>query len=177
MTMRTATGRLWQTVHQLREDLLALRLQAVEDRPLGESNKLVDDVGTVCETLTGWAEEILDGAARAVAAADPPDDPPDLAGIRRALDACTDRVERLGAQLHAELTATGCLDNLNALARRGTPELRAWVGAIKRALDQTQQSLWTAHAALTACWRELADRAVPGPAPEPTEATDTARRT
>jgi hypothetical protein len=170
MTMHAETERLWHAVHQLRDELFALRLLAVEDRPRGEPNQLVDHIGTLSETLVGWAEEVLDGAARAVAATDYP---PEIPLFRRALDRCTDGVERLGAQLHEELAGTRRLDELNALARRGGPELRAWVGAIKDALDQIRKSLWTIQAALTICWRELADRVLPGPVPQP---ADTARR-
>jgi hypothetical protein len=175
MTIRAATERLWQAVHQLRDDLLALLLQAVEDRPLAEPNKLVEDVGAAADALAGWAEEMLDGAARAMAAADYP---PTLSGIRRALGSCTGAIERLGADLHEELAPTRRLDELTALARSGGPELRAWVAAIKSALDQAQQSVWTAQAALTTCWREFAEPAVPGPVPasEPAPA-DPARRT
>lgn len=167
MTLHAVTERLWQTVDQLRDDLIGLRLLAVEDHPMGEPNKLVEDVGTVSETLAGWAEEVLDGAARAVTTAGYP---PDLVRFRQALDICTDGVERLGAQLQEELAETGRLDELNALARRGGPELRAWVGAIKHAIDQIQPSLWTVQAALTTCWRELAERAVPSPTVGPADA-------
>jgi hypothetical protein len=171
MTMNTATGYLWQAVHQLRDDLSALRLQAVEDYPRDEPNKLVEHVGSVGETLAGWTEQVVDGTAKAVAAIDYP---PDLPRFRQALDTCADGVERISAQLHEQLAATSRLDDLNALARQGGPELRAWVGAIKHALDQVHQSLSTVQTALTTCWQELAERAVLSPAPEP---ADTTRRT
>jgi hypothetical protein len=170
MTLHAATTRLWETAHQLRDDLFTLRLQAVEDRPRGEPNKLVQDVGAVSENLAGWAEEILDGAGRAVAAAD---HPLDLAGLRRAVDICAEAIERLGAHLQDGLAETRRLDELTTLARGAGSEQRAWVGAIKQAVDAVQQSLWTVQTALTSCWRELAERAMPVPA---AESADTTRR-
>jgi len=159
MTIQAATKQLWRTVQALRDDFLVLRLQAVEDRPRDEPNKLVDDVGGSVEALAGWAEELLDGTARAVAA-------DDLPTLRVALDACTAAVERVGAQLHEELASTRRIDDLTRLGREGGAEQMAWVGAIKHALDRAHQSLCAAQADLITCWRELADRAVPGPAPE-----------
>jgi hypothetical protein len=166
MTLHAATAHLWQTAHQLREDLLALRLQAVEDRPLEGSNKLVEDVGSMSETMAGWGSELLDCAARAASAAAYP---MDIAGLRQGLDACVDRAEQLAAVLHERLVATARLDELSYLARHSSKELRAWVGAIKQALDQVYRGLWTVQATLTICWRELADRAAPSSSGEPAE--------
>jgi hypothetical protein len=170
MTIYAATERMWLAVHQLRDDMLALRLQAVEDRPRGEPNKLVERVGTVGDTLAGWAEEALEASANAVAATDYP---LDGSRFRRALDGCTERVERLGAQFFDELAATTRIDELSELASEGGPELAAWVDAIKQGTDRAHQSLRNVQTALTSCWRELAERAVPNPGPEP---ADTARR-
>jgi len=171
MSMHAATEQLWRAAHRLRDEVHALRLQAVEDRPRNQPNKLVDDLGVAVETLAGWAEELVDGAARAVAARD-------LPALRRSLDTCTDGMDRLGTQLYAELVSTARIDEMGSLAREGRPELKAWVGVLKRALDEVNQSLWTVQSALTTCWRELADRAVPEPmpatAPPP---ADTTRRT
>ena len=52
MTLPAALDRLWGAVHQLRDDVQALRLAAVEDRPRRDS-KLVEDVGTASLTLAG----------------------------------------------------------------------------------------------------------------------------
>jgi hypothetical protein len=167
MTVRDATERLWTAVHQLRDDVFALRLQAVEDYPLKASNKLIENVGTAAESMSGWASELLDSASRAVSAAG---NPPSMPELHRAIDGCADNIERLANVLHERLTATVHIDELSTLARRSAqPELRAWVGAIKQALDQISQSLWTVHTALTGCWRELADRASPVDTPNPVQ--------
>lgn len=171
MTTHAAAERLWPAVHGLRDDVLALRLQAVEDHPLDEPNKLVEDVGAAAESLGGWAEEALDAAARALAAAERP---ADIAGLHSALDSCGAAVQQLSGQLQAELTATTRIDELTTLAAEGGRELRAWTRAIKQALDQIQDRRDAAQAALTLCWRELAERAVPAAAPAP---ADTTRRT
>jgi methyl-accepting chemotaxis protein len=166
MTLTAAVDHLWESVHQLRDDVQALRLHAVEDRPVGEESRLVEDVGTASETVAGWSEQMLEAAARVVAAAR---HPADLPGLRQALDDATESVERLAAELLEQLSTTRRLDQLTALAREGGTELRGWVAAIKHALDRVHQSAWLASAALTTCWRELAERAVAGPAVEPAE--------
>lgn len=169
MTTHAVTERLWPAVHGLREDVLALRLQAVEDHPRNEPNKLIEDVGAAAESLAGWAEEAFDAAAQALSAAE---GPADGARLNDALDSCGRALQRFAGQLQAELAATTRIDQLTALAREGGRELRAWVQAIKEALDQVQASRGSAQAALILCWQELAEH--PAPAPEP---ADTGRRT
>jgi hypothetical protein len=166
MTLTAAVDHLWESVHQLRDDVQALRLHAVEDRPENEQSRLIEGIGAASDTVAGWAEQVLEGAAQMVAAARWP---ADLPRLRQALDDCTEGIERLGAQLLEELSTTARMDQLNGLARAGGTELRAWIAAIKHALDQVHQSVWMVYAAVTTCWRELAERAVAGPAAEPTE--------
>jgi thiamine pyrophosphate-dependent acetolactate synthase large subunit-like protein len=170
MTTHAATDRLWSSLHALRDDVLTLRLQAVEDHPRDEPNKLIEDVGAAAESLAGWAEEALDAAAQALSAAERP---ADIARLYLALDCCGVAVQRFARQLQAEL-ATTRIDELTVLATEGGRELRAWIRAIKQALDQVQDRRDAAQAALTLCWRELAERVTPGSAPVP---ADTTRRT
>jgi hypothetical protein len=167
MTTHAVTERLWPAVHELRDDVLALRLQAVEDHPRDEPNKLVEDVGAAADALAGWAEEALNAAAQALSVPDP-------AGLHSVLDGCGNALQRLAVQLHRDLAATDRVDQLTILAREGGREVRAWVHAIKQALDQVQESRGAAQAALTLCWRELAEHAVPVSA---AEAADSAGRT
>jgi hypothetical protein len=166
MTLSAAVDQLWQAVHQLREDTQALRLVAVEDRPVGEPSKLVDDIGAASDTLAGWVEELLAGAADAAATARYP---ADQGRLRQALDRSGATAERAAAQFLEELAAVRRFDDLAAFARRSSSESRAWVEEIKQAIDRTHSSLWAAQAALTTCWRELADRVV-GTEPPPTPA-------
>jgi hypothetical protein len=162
MSLTAAVDRLWRAVHQLRDDAQALRLHALEDRPVGEPNKLVDDVGTASLTLAGWVEEALEGAAQAVVAGRYPTDLPRL---NRALGACAAATERAAGQLTDELTGSRRLDQLGALGRGGR-EQHAWVATIKQALDRTNESAWEVAFALTDCWREFAERAPGGEPPE-----------
>jgi hypothetical protein len=159
MTFTTAVDRLWQAVHQLRDDVQALRLHALEDRPVGDPSKLIDDIGMSSLTLAGWVEEALNGAAQAVAASGHPADP---ARLRLTLSACAEATERAAAQLTEELTSTRRLDELTALGREDGRERRAWIGAMKQALDCINPSMWAVQAAVTDCWRELAERAPGG---------------
>ena len=167
MSLTAAVDRLWRAVHQLRDDEQALRLHAIEDRPVGEPNKLVDDVGTASLTLAGWVEEALEGAAQAVAAGRYPTDLPRLT---QALGACVEATERVAGQLTDELTVSRRLDQLGVFARGGR-EQSAWVAAIKQALDRTNASAWAVVFALTDCWRELAESPVAAPDTPPTGST------
>jgi hypothetical protein len=171
MTTHALTERLWPAVHGLRDDVLALRLQAVEDHPRDEPNKLVEEVGAAAESLAGWAEEALNAAAQAMSAAEAP---ADIARLHAALDTCGAAVQRLSGQLLTELAATTRLDELTVLATEGGREMRAWIRAIKEALDQVQDRRDAAQAAVTACWRGLAERAAPATTSEP---ADPGRRT
>ena len=76
-------------------------------------------------------------------------------------------MQRLAEQLQGELTATTRIDELTALASEGGRELRAWVRAIKEALDQVQDRRDAAQVAMTLCWRELADGARCPDSPSP----------
>jgi hypothetical protein len=162
MTLPAALDRLWGTVHQLRDEVQALRLHALEDRPGGEPSKLIDDVGTASLTLAGWVEEVLERAAEAVVAGGYPTD---LARLGQALGACGEATERAAAQLTDELSGTRRLDQLGALGRAGGREQRAWVAAIEQAFDRVNPSAWAVAFALTDCWRELAERAPGGEPP------------
>jgi hypothetical protein len=164
MTLPAAADRLWRATHQLRDDAQALRLHAVEDRPGRQDeppSKLVENVETASLTLTGWVEETLDAASQAVAASGHPGDPPRL---RHALGACAAGVNRMATQLTGELTCGRRLDELSEFAQGGR-EQRAWVAAIKDALDRVTHSAWAVACALVDCWRELAERAPSGEPP------------
>jgi hypothetical protein len=165
MTLTAAADQLWQAVHQLREDAQALRLHAVEDCPVGEPSKLVEDVGTASVTFAGWVEELLAGAADAAAAARYP---AEQGRLRQALDRCGATMDRAAAQFLEDLAAVRRLDELAAFARRSGSESRAWVEEIKHAIDRIHLSAWGVQAALTTCWREFAERAGIGePPPRP----------
>jgi hypothetical protein len=180
MTLPAAADRLWRATHQLRDDAQALRLHAVEDRPGRQDeppSKLVENVETASLTLTGWVEETLDAASQAVAASGHPGDP---ARLRHALGACAAGANRAATQFTGELTCVRRLDELSEFAQGGR-EQRAWVAAIKDALDRVTHSAWAVAFALADCWRELAERAPGGDPPTaalrpdiPTE--DTERR-
>jgi hypothetical protein len=163
MTLPAAVDRLWRATHQLRDDTQALRLHAVEDRPGRQDqapSKLIENVETASLTLAGWVEETLDAAAQAVAASGHPGDP---VGLRHALGACADGANRAATQLTGELTCTRRFDELSEFARGGR-EQRAWVAAIKDALDRVTSSAWAVAFAVADCWRELAERAPGGEA-------------
>jgi hypothetical protein len=172
VTLPAAVNRLWGAVHELRDDVQALQLHAVEDhpeRPTAEQSKLVENIETASLTLAGWVEETLAAAAQAVAASDYPGDP---ARLRRALGACADGAERVAAQLTDELRCSRRLDELTEFARGGR-ERRAWVAAIKDAVDRVNHSAWAVPFALAECWRELAERTPDGGRPTAASAPDT----
>ena len=155
MSLTAAVDRLWRSVHELRDEVQALRLHAIEDRPVGAPVKLVDDVGTASLTLAGWVEETRDAAAQAFAAGAYPIDHVRLV---QALGACGEALERAATQLTDGLAGSHLFDQLGVLGRSGR-ERRAWVAAVKSALDRINASAWVVAFALADCWRELAERA------------------
>jgi hypothetical protein len=172
MTVPAAVDRLWGAVHQLRDDVQALRLHAVEDRPGRQEeapSKLVENIETASVTLAGWVEEALDAAAQAVAASGYPNDP---ARRRHALGICAEAAERIVVQLTEELVCSRRVDELTEFGRCGREE-RAWVAAVKEAIDRVNPSAWTVPFALAACWRELAEHTPDGGAPAVPIAPDT----
>jgi hypothetical protein len=172
MTLPAAVDHLWHAANRLREDTQALRLHAVEDRPGPRDeapSKLVENVETASLTLAGWVEETLAAAAQAVAAGGGQEDP---ARLRHALAACADGAERVAAQLTDELSCSRRLDELAEFAQGGR-ERRAWVGAIKDAVDRVNHSAWAVPFALADCWRELAERTPDGGRPTAATAPDT----
>jgi hypothetical protein len=174
MTLPAAVDRLWRAAHQLRDDVQALRLHAIEDRPGGQDeapSKLVENIETASLTLAGWVEETLDAAAQAVAASDHPGDP---GRLRHALGACADGAERVAAQLTDELSCSRRLDELSEYAHGGR-EQRAWVAAIKDAVDRISPSAWAVPFALTDCWQELAPHVPEASTPAAAVDPDTTR--
>src|SRR4029453_362212 len=159
MTMSAVVDRLWRAAHRLRDDAQALRLHAVEDRPGRQDeapSKLVENIETASLTLAGWVEETLDAAAQVVAASDHPGDP---ARLRHSLGVCAKGAERVAAQLTDELSCSRRIDELSEFAHGGR-EQRAWVAAIKDAVDRIAPSAWAVPFALTDCWRELAEQTI-----------------
>jgi hypothetical protein len=162
MTLKATSDLLWQRAHRLRDDATALRLAAVEDVPAGEQVKLIDDVGAAAAALAGWVEETVTSAAAVVEGARHPDD---TARVRQALIDCGEHLEHVAEQFADQLSGTNRTDELTALARRGGREHHAWVATIRHAVDRAQSSAWAVQFALTACWRELAERATAGDGP------------
>lgn len=174
MTQPSAVDRLWRAAHQLRDDAQALRLHAVEDRPGRQDeppSKLVENIETASLTLAGWVEETMDAAAQAVAASDHPGD---AARLRHALGACAKGAERVAAQLTDELSCSRRLDELTEFAHGGR-EQRAWVAAIKDAVDRVAPSAWAVPFALAECWRELAQHVPEASTPAAAVDPDTTR--
>jgi hypothetical protein len=166
MTLKAAVDQLWERAHQLRDDVQALRLVAVEDAPTAGRVKLVDEVGDAAEAVCGWTEAIVAEAARASDASQYPVRPDQ---VRQALDDCEAAIERAVAGFLDGLARTGRIDELTTLTNGGGRESRAWVASVKQTIDRVHPSLWGAGSALTAAWRELAERVPDGPAPAGTE--------
>jgi hypothetical protein len=166
MTLKAAVDQLWERAHGLRDDVQALRLVAVEDAPTGERVKLIDEVADAAEALSGWVEVVVAEAARASDATRYPASPDRM---RQALDDCEAALERAATGFLEGLAGSGRVDELTTLASRGGRELRAWVASVKQAIDPVHPSLWAVRTALTAAWRELAERVSGGPAPAGTE--------
>lgn len=164
MTLAVAVDELWTSANRLRDDARALRLTAVEDRPLRLESKLVDDLAAGAETVDGWVAELTAAVSEAVSAAAQPGG---RGRVADALSATAVALHRVAIQAHEDFGDSERLTDVLDLARRAPREPREWLDSVRTGADGLVPSLWALAAALHACWRELAE-AAPATAPPTT---------
>ena len=152
MTLTAAVDDLWAATCRLRDDVRALRLTAVEDRPLGLQSRLVDDLADGAELLDGWVAEMTAQVARLVAAAQ---DPAARPLVPDHLLDTTESLRRTARELHELFTCRHRVDDMVDLGRRGPREVEEWLTSLRIGVDAAGVELWGLPPALGRCWREL----------------------
>ena len=130
-----------------------LRLTAVEDRPAGAEQRVLDSVADMVEDLSGWVFEALAEAAAAGESVH--------AGSSRAtalghLYTCQSRLNRAANGGWAGLIPYETYAELVRLARDHGGEWPGWLAMLRLGLDSGREPLLAAHTALLACWYEAA---------------------
>jgi hypothetical protein len=147
---------LCEALRRLRDELQALRVTVVEDKPRAGEVMLVDEFGNTTEEALGWIEEALVAATesrRAVIARF------DQEGARRALVQSQEQFHQSALRLSADLLAYERIEELMRLGRARRGEWQAWCGGVKESLDRCQAHLFAIYQTLFTCWQELLERA------------------
>jgi hypothetical protein len=152
-------GELCAALQRLHDDLAALRVTVVEDKPLTGEVMLVDDFGNAAEDVLGWVKQALAQAMesyRAVSAQ------VDQERARATLADCQEQFHQAVQRFSTGLMAYERVRSLMRLGRHRKGEWRAWCGSVKESLDRCQPQLLIIYQALLACWQELSERAMSG---------------
>lgn len=155
MTLTTAFKTLERQLHTLREDLIGLRTNIIEDKPVGEEVVFVSRLGDAVDDLLGWLEEILLATGQGQQAVEPG---PNLNYAWRALIICQEQFNHLVYRFF-DLISYDHLAPLMHFGRQHNGEWRAWANSVKEGLDRCQQPIYDVNQALFHCWQELAERA------------------
>lgn len=130
-----------------------LRVAVSEDRPEPADLALLSHLEDAVEDLAGAATEATNAV---VAAASLCDEGLDREGGRQ-LVACHLLVNQLGRQLERDVGGHEPLTELDALARQRGRAWAAWLGAVRRSMDEGRRALDLLEDALVECWRDVAD--------------------
>jgi hypothetical protein len=141
MAIDTAFASLEQEMGRLCESLDALRLTAVEDRPIDEGTLLVDALGDLVEELLATAREGL------------------LHARKRDLSACHEDYHRVQRRFANGLVSYERMAEITRLGRSRGGEWKAWAGSVRAGAEACRQPLDDTGEALVACWREMAEPA------------------
>jgi hypothetical protein len=144
-------------LRRLQDDLAALRVMVVEDKPLAGEVMLVDDFGNAAEDVLGWVKQALDQATESYLAVSAQFD---HERARAALADCQEQFHRAVQRFSTGLMAYEQVVALMRLGRQRKGEWRAWCGSVKESLDRCQPHTLTIYQSLLACWQDLSERAM-----------------
>lgn len=144
-----------EALRKLKEEVEALRVMVVEDKPLKDELMLVDELGNTVEDLCGWVNESFEFAMLACQAVAPRFTPE---RAYRTLSNCHERFQQVLGRFALELMMYERLDDLLRLGRERSGEWQAWTDGVRGALDTCQPQLLEINQLLFRCWQELAER-------------------
>ena len=151
MSLSTCLDTLSARLRTLADAVNDLRLTAVEDRPAGAEQMVLETVAASVEELTGWVFEAL---AEAVAARDELALRQDTGVALRRLAACHERVNRLSGGVWMGPVRYETYTQLGRLAREHGGEWPGWLAMLRLGLESCGPPLSAVHAALLESWRE-----------------------
>ncbi len=157
MLLERTFGELCAALRRLQDDLSALCVMVIEDKPLAGDVMLVDDFGNAAEDVLGWVKQALSQATESYLAVSTQ---LDQDRARAALSDCQEQFHHAVQRFSTGLMAYERVVALMRLGRQRKGEWRAWCGSVKESLDRCQPHLLTIYQALLACWQELSERAM-----------------
>jgi hypothetical protein len=153
MALQTSIDTLTSRLRSLADAVNRLRLTAVEDRPSGAEQMVLETVAATVEELNGWVAEAL---AEASAAGDALARNRDIDTVLRRLTACHERVNRLCGGALVGLVSYETHAQLARLARENGGEWPGWLATLRLGLDSCGPPHVAVQAALLESWREAA---------------------
>lgn len=155
MTIEVAFQKLVAKLTIVREELEALGLTVIEDRPANDEVLLVDRLGDLTMELRGWAEEALASALEAAQAAE---HPANLHAACAALIAANQSMIRLRRRFFEDALAHHAIDGLRRASRTRGGEWPSWSQSVVQALNACRPPLRELDEVMLETWAELADR-------------------
>ncbi|HYW43703.1 MAG TPA: hypothetical protein VE959_12655 [Bryobacteraceae bacterium] len=155
MPMEATFQELFTEMRKLQDTLVAVRLTAVEDKPVKGEAALVDHLEDAILEMMGWLDEALKAARMAKKAVG---NLTNLHAARRALTVCQERFHRIEQQFAADLVSYEKLRDLASLGSERRGEWLPWSNSVKQGIEQCREPLDGVSHALAACWQEIAER-------------------
>jgi hypothetical protein len=155
VTVEAAVGKLGRELKRLKDELEAVRVTVVEDRPSGDQAVVADRLGDAVEELVGWSVEAVAAAEKMREAV--VGERVKLRLVRKSLGESQRSFHRV-LQRYNELVSYARIAELMQLARERRGEWPAWVTAVRKGLEKCREPLEAVAEAYLECWEEIAER-------------------
>jgi hypothetical protein len=154
VTVEAAVGKLVRELKRLKDELEAVRVTMVEDRPSGEAF-VEDRLGDAVEELVGWSVEAVAAAEKIREAV--VGERVKLRFVRKSLGESQRSFHRV-LQRYNELVSYERMAELLELGRGRRGEWAAWVAAVREGLEKCREPLEAVTEGYLECWEEIAER-------------------
>jgi hypothetical protein len=163
MTLAADVRALWCALHDLRDAVLPVRMQVVEDLPEEVAPQPVRAIGDGLEAVFGRLQEAI-AELSAVIDTDGECAPRDRVAV--ALGRCHTTFLALGKEWAEQVGSYRCLAPLVVSTRRRGGPWREWTRSVVAGVLACERPREQVHRSLLACWQGLAEYSVlPDPSP------------
>ncbi len=132
-------------------------MTVIEDHPLQNVVKLVEDIGDTVEALLGSIRELCEAAQKTQSAVEYP---MDSEAARRSLAACHTNFQKVTERYFSELASYEIVDEIITLGRARRGEWQVWATLVKDTINKGQQALLATNHTLFECWQALSESVV-----------------
>lgn len=163
MTLAADVRDLWCALHDLRDAVLPVRMQVLEDLPEEVAPQPVRAVGDGLEAVFG---RLCQAIAELSEAVDGDGGPGPRDRVAVALGRCHTTFNALGAEWTEQVSSYQRLAALVISTRRRGEEWREWTRSVVGGVLACERPREQVHRSLLACWQGLAEYSVfPDPSP------------